>query len=113
MIRNTSKKRVLAAKSRLCRSIGSKAMGLMFSRKKADFGLIFSFNAEARRSLHMFFVFYPIDVLFLDKGGRIVEIKNNFRPFRTYRPKQKASYIIELPVGRASCCGIWDIISFK
>ena len=44
----------------------------------------------------MFFVFYPIDVLFLNKNKIIVEIKENFRPFAFYTPKNKAKYIIEL-----------------
>ena len=44
----------------------------------------------------MFFVFYPIDVLFLDKNKKVVEVKENFRPFEFYTPKNKAKYVIEL-----------------
>jgi uncharacterized membrane protein (UPF0127 family) len=112
-ITNITKKKVLAGESRRCESITSKAIGLMFSRRNADFGLIFAFKREAKASLHMFFVFYPIDVIFLDKNLKIVEIKEDFRPFTTYHPKQKANYLIELPNGKASCCSIGDIISFK
>jgi len=45
----------------------------------------------------MFFVFYPIDVLFLDKNKIVVEMKENFAPFSFYNPKNKSKYIIELP----------------
>lgn len=65
----------------------------MFSRKK---NLIFVFKNEKRRSLHMFFVFFPIDVLFLDKNKKIIEIKRNLKPFSSYRSKKKAKFIVEL-----------------
>ena len=63
----------------------------------------------------MFFVFYPIDVLFLDKNKKIVEIKENFKPFTLHNPKNKAQYIIELPKGtiKQTKTGIGDTISFK
>ena len=38
----------------------------------------------------MFFVFFPIDVLFLDKNKKVVELKENFKPFSIYFPKNKA-----------------------
>jgi len=66
----------------------------MFSKKKT---LIFIFGKEKIIPLHMLFVFFPIDVLFLDKNKKVVEIKENLRPFSFYTPKNKAKYIIELP----------------
>ena len=45
----------------------------------------------------MLFVFYPIDVLFLNKNKIVVEMKENFMPFSLYTPNKKALYIIELP----------------
>jgi uncharacterized membrane protein (UPF0127 family) len=44
----------------------------------------------------MFFVFYPIDVVFLNNRREIIELKPGFRPFTIYRLKRKARYIIEL-----------------
>ncbi len=78
---------------KICNSLWSKARGLMFSSKK---NLVFVFDKEKRISLHMLFVFFPIDVLFLDKNKKIVEIKKNFRPFNFYTSKEKAKYVIEL-----------------
>jgi len=68
----------------------------MFSIEKS---LIFIFDREKIVPLHMFFVFYPIDVLFLDKNKIVVEKKENFRPFTFYTPRKKAKYIIEIPNG--------------
>ena len=71
----------------------------MFSKKIKDKGLVFIFQKARRMDLHMFFVFYPIDVLFLDDDKRVVEIKENFKPFTVYYSKNKVKYVIELPVG--------------
>jgi hypothetical protein len=65
----------------------------MFSKKK---NLIMIFNKEKNISLHMFFVFFPIDVLFLDKNKRIIEIKKDFRPFSFYTSGKKVKYVVEL-----------------
>ena len=76
--------------------------------------LIFIFEKEKIIPLHMLFVFYSIDVLFLDKNKKIVEIKENFRPFRFYTPKNKAEYVVELPNGiiKKSGTKLGDKISF-
>ncbi len=95
MIKNLTRKRILARNYKRCESIFSKTVGLMFSKKYRS--LIFIFPEEKVVPLHMFFVFYPIDVLFLDKKKRVVEIKENFRPFSFYSPKNRAKYVIELP----------------
>lgn len=99
MIINKTKEKVLVHDVKVCSSIFSKAKGLMFSRKLKDSGLVFWFNSEKKRSLHMFFVFFPIDVLFLNSKRDIVEMKENFRPFTIYYPRQSSKYIIELPAG--------------
>jgi len=85
----------------------------MFS-KKPDFGLVFVFRTEKRRSLHMFFVFYPIDLLFLDSKKKVVEIKENFLPFTLYFPRKRARFVVELPAGavKKSSTRVGDTISF-
>ncbi len=112
MIINQAKKRVLAKKGFHCKSISSKAIGLMFSLKPK--ALIFIFRKEKICPLHMFFVFYPIDVLFLNKNKEVVDLKENFKPFTFYTPKAKAKYVIELTNGtiRKTNTRINDNISF-
>ncbi|MEK6876377.1 MAG: DUF192 domain-containing protein [Nanoarchaeota archaeon] len=96
-IKNITKKRIIAENAKLCRNIFSKSLGLMFALKPKP--LIFIFKKEKIITLHMLFVFYPIDVLFLDKNKVVVEIKENLMPFSFYTPKNKAQYILELPQG--------------
>lgn len=100
MITNNSNKKIIAREMVFCKSILSKTKGLMFSSGLEDKGLVFVFDREKRWSIHMFFVFFPIDVLWLDKDKKVVDLRENVRPFCTcVRPKKKAKYIVELPAG--------------
>lgn len=82
----------------VCSTAFSRARGLMFSPRKT---LLFTLKRPQRVLLHMWFVFYPIDILFLDKARRIVEIKQNFRPFSLYRTKEQVSSFIEIPAANS------------
>ena len=96
MIFNKTTKTTVSRNHMLCKSSFSKARGLMFRlRPKA---LIFVFEKPKIVALHMFFVFFPIDVIYLDKKKEVIEIKEQFMPFSFYTPKKKASYVVELPV---------------
>jgi|TARA_B100001971_G_scaffold100907_1_gene93006 hypothetical protein len=110
-IKNTTKKTLLAKDAKLCKSIFSIARGLMFSKPRP---LIFIFEKEKIVPLHMFFVFYQIEILFLDKNKKVVEMKKNFSPFTFYDPKNKSKYVIELPIGaiKNSKTEIKDAIEF-
>jgi uncharacterized protein len=99
MIENSTKKTILAKRCKILRSPLSKAIGLMFHQRITDTGYVFVFNRPVRVDLHMFFVFFPIDLIFLDEQRRVTEIKENFRPFTFYISKSKARYVIELPAG--------------
>ena len=111
-IKNTTKKSIIAKNAELCKNIFSKSLGLMFSIKPNP--LIFIFKKEKIIPLHMLFVFYPIDVLFLDKNKVVAEIKESLMPFSVYTPKKKALYIIELPQGaiKKSKTALGDKIQF-
>ena len=98
IIKNITKKTTIKRNAELCRSSFSKFVGLMFSANM-DKALIFEFNDEKKIRLHMLFVFYPIDVLFLDKEKSVVDMKENFRPFSAYSSKRESMYAIELPKG--------------
>ena len=98
IIRNLTKKRIIADNAVLCKDDFSKFMGLMFTTEQKKV-LILRFKKEQKVPLHMFFVFYPIDVLFLDKNKAVVDKKENFMSFTVYKSKKKALYAIELPSG--------------
>lgn|SRR3989338_4393494 len=110
---NKTRDKSIISSYRLCKSVFCHFKGLMFS-KKPDYGLVFAFQTEKIRSLHMFFVFFPIDVLFLGSGRKAVEIKENFMPFTFYLPRKKSMFVIELPSGTIKKSGtrVGDTISF-
>lgn len=110
MIKNLTKNKIIAYDYKICKSRFSKARGLMFSRKK---NLIFVFDKEEYVPLHMWFVFFPIDVMYLDKDKKIIEIKENFKPFTFYNPENKAVYVVELCNNNIKNTGtvVGDIVS--
>ncbi|HID60939.1 MAG TPA: DUF192 domain-containing protein [Hadesarchaea archaeon] len=74
-----------------------------FPRGKA---LLFKFKNPGRHSIHMFFVRFPIDLIYLDSGFRVVEARAWLRPWHLHRPKTVANYLIELPAGTIQRKGI-------
>lgn len=93
MILNKTTGKLISREEKLCYGMFSQLRGLMFSKRK---NLVFVFDKERNVSLHNWFVFFPIDVLFLDSRKRIVEIKMRLRPFGFYFAKKKVKYVIEL-----------------
>jgi len=104
-------KKVIVKNAKLIKSFISHATGLRFSKQK---NLIFEFKDEKKEIIDMFFVFYPIDLVFLDKDKKVVELKPNLRPFNIYSPKKKTKYILELKKGtiREGKIKVKDKISF-
>lgn len=72
-----------------------RAMGLMFKRKPIP--LIFNLPETTIQDVHMLFVFFNIDVLFLDSDN-IVTKKPTLKSWAG-RMKGSAKTIIELPEG--------------
>ena len=112
-ILNTTSKKIIAKNVTLCKTVFSQSLGLMFKTKANP--LLFIFKKEKKISLHMFFVFCSIDLIFLNEKKRIVEIKENFKSFQIYTSTNKAKYLLELPQGtiKASQSRLKDIVSFK
>jgi len=97
-------KKIIIKKVKFCKTPWQRMKGLMFEdKKKFDYALVFDFPSESKlgSSLHMIFVFFPIDVLFLNSKKEVVD-KITLQPFTpNYTPKKPAKYVIELPEGRA------------
>jgi uncharacterized protein len=87
-------KEIISKEEIVCKTRLQMGRGLMFRSDRKN--LIMYLTKERKVSLHMFFVFYPIDVLLLDQNKKVIEIKENFKPFSFWNSKNKGSYIIEL-----------------
>jgi uncharacterized membrane protein (UPF0127 family) len=91
--------RVVSANVELADSYVKKVVGLMF-RRSFDGALVFDMGRETYDGIHMLFVRFPIDVVFLSPDKDIVDLKKNLRPWiGTAFPKSRFRYAIELPSG--------------
>ena len=93
MIINKRTGKVISREEKVCDNIFSQARGLMFARKK---NALMFFSTERMISVHNFFVFYPLTLIFIHRS-RVVEIKKNFYPFTFYKSKTTASNLLETP----------------
>ena len=97
------KDKVLLTKVKYCDSFMSRMLGLMFSRKlnqKEGAILVADRESKEATSIHMFFVFFPLDVFWLDSDLRVVDVRRNIRPFvPLIVPGEKARYVLETSVG--------------
>ncbi len=75
-----------------CESLLSQARGLMFSSKH---NLLFVFPSTRRVHLHMWFVFFPITVVLLDKKNSVIEVAR-LNPFTFWSSFKKASRVLEI-----------------
>jgi hypothetical protein len=97
---NKTTGRVLANEVELAVTFWRRFRGLMFRRNfKA---LFLKLPKSGRRSIHTFFLMFPIDVIFLDSNFFVIAICQRLKPWRIHRPKKDASYIVELPAGTIS-----------
>ncbi len=111
-IKNKTKNTSLSEAAMHYTTLVQKARGLMFSKQK---DILFSEKKERIIPIHMWFVFYPIDIVYLNKNKIVVEIKENLLPFTFYFPKNKAQYILELKKGSLaqSQTAIGDQLEFR
>ena len=79
-----------------------KMKGLLSENKiNFDYALIFHLNSESilSASIHMLFMQFSIDVVWLDSKKTIVDLKQDLRPWTfNSSPRKPANYIIELPI---------------
>ena len=54
---------------------------------------------EPCNSIHMFFMRYPLDVIFLDREGRVLYMHEGIKPWRVGKPVRGARQAVELPEG--------------
>jgi uncharacterized membrane protein (UPF0127 family) len=92
----------------------------MFS-KPADLVLVSPKDGIEPSSIHMMFMRFPIDVLWLDSGMKVVDVARGVPPFqlfkpgtwRIYRPAKDAKYVVEIAVKQLPPVEIGDLIEFK
>ena len=89
---------VVCAKCEIAETFWMKFLGLMGrSSLPADEGMLF----RPAGSIHMFFMRFPIDVVFCDRDLRVVKVVRGLKPWRTAAAR-RAKVTIELAAGAAA-----------
>ncbi|OYT54207.1 MAG: hypothetical protein B6U72_03335 [Candidatus Altiarchaeales archaeon ex4484_2] len=117
---NKTKGLIISHECSLAGSLSSRMRGLILSDKK---DLVLASPREDIRSssIHMAFMQYPIDVLWLDSNMRVVDLRRNIQPlnplikdtWRVYKPREPAKYVVELGKENIIETDIGDEIEFR
>jgi uncharacterized membrane protein (UPF0127 family) len=96
IVTNSDRGTVIGEAIEVAVSAAQRVRGLLGRDCLADGqGLLFKSCA----SLHTFFMQFPIDVLFMDRQGKVLKTSRDVRPFKVVMAPFHAYYALELPVG--------------
>jgi uncharacterized membrane protein (UPF0127 family) len=96
MITNLTRKSTIASQVTVTRNPWQRMKGLLGVK---DFPTGQALVITSCRSIHMFFMAFPIDVVFCDGAHKVVGLCRDIQPFSFSPVFFNASYAIELPAG--------------
>jgi len=92
----------LAEHCRVAASLRDRTVGLLATPSlPTGEGLLI----ERTQSIHMFFMRYPIDVVFVDRQAKVIRTVTGLRPWRVIWWARGARDCLELPVGAVEASG--------
>jgi uncharacterized membrane protein (UPF0127 family) len=95
--------RALAERLRVPRTFFGRGLGLMFRRElPAGEGMWIT----PCNGIHMFFMRFAIDAVFLDRRLRVVRVRAGLRPWRVVPLVLRAHSVLELPDGTVAGLGL-------
>lgn len=98
-IRNDSRGTIVASDPAVAATFFSRGRGLMM---RSEFPEGSALVIDPCSSIHMFFMRFPIDVLYLNDADEVVRVQHGIRPWRVGPLFTRgARYVIELPAGAA------------
>lgn len=101
-ILNLTRDSLVAERCRVARSLRDRTIGLLGTPQPGPGdGLLI----ERTQSIHMFFMRYPIDVVFVDRDARVTRCVPGLRPWRVVWWARGARDCIELGVGSIAASG--------
>lgn len=65
-------------------------------------------------SIHMFFMKFSLDIIFVDKSNRVVHLIENIKPWKLSKIVWSAAFVIELPINsiKKTNTEVGDILEF-
>jgi len=91
---NITRSTILADKVQVAQTFYRRTKGLLGRKSMQEKEALIIKNCK---SIHTFFMQFPIDVLFVSKDNKIVTIKKSVPSFRLTPVYLKADFVIELP----------------
>lgn len=109
IILNRSKQTTLAHRATAARTFCERLRGLMFRPGLAQGEALVLVGDN---TIHTFFMRFPIDVLYLDRKGRVLRLEEAMPPWRVGPVVGGCRYIVELPTGaiRVTQTTVGDVI---
>lgn len=101
-LENTTRGTTLASEIEHARTARARMKGLLGREGLAEGG---GMVIEPCTSIHMFFMKFPLDVLFVDSRGLVLRAIERLRPWGLTRFYPRASYAAELPAGTIARTG--------
>ncbi len=114
-VRNRSRQGEILLTARWCRSVQCRLRGLTFRRQLPNgLGLLLVKARENRieSAIHMWAVFFPLGVVWMDTLGRVVDLRLAL-PWRVYLPRAPARYVLEGPAAMLGSLALGDVLEFE
>jgi hypothetical protein len=111
LITNETKTTTIATAAQKASNFLTRGRGLMMAPPLPEGG---GLVLDPCGSIHMFFMRYPLDILFLNKEGTVLFLYKGIKPWRVGRIVRGSKMAIELPEGTidATKTEIGDRIAF-
>src|SRR3990170_1755260 len=101
-VENTTRSTTVGDRVRVASSTKDRTVGLLRTPEvRPGEGLWI----ERSPSIHMFFMRYAIDAVFVSKNGRVTKVAANLKPWRVVWWARGARDCLEVPVGAAAASG--------
>ena len=109
-VENMTTGEILAERAELAETFLARFLGLQGRRElPAGTGLVLAPTS----SIHMFFMRFAIDAVFVDERQRVTRVGRRLRPWTVGPLAPGALYCIELPAGRAATTQPGHVIALR
>lgn len=91
-----------------------RTLGLMFRESlPEDMGMLFVFEECGRHPFWMKNCFFPLDIIWMDREGKVLSVMDHLPPCRRdncpeYNPDVNACYVLEVNAGKAAELGFTE-----
>jgi uncharacterized membrane protein (UPF0127 family) len=111
---NQTRQLYLATNLAVAQTHWSRLVGLL-GTSEGDFGNSCGLWIRPCRGVHTLAMRFPIDVVYLDRAGKVVHLEHNLQPWRFSPVRMQAASVLELPrhtVARTETA-LGDLIEIK